>query len=144
MRYLLWALMLVAAPAFSQVEIENAWARATPPGAKTGAGYMVVRNKSASPDRLLGAESAVAARVETHVHIKEGDVYRMRKADGFDIPAHGSLELKPGGPHLMFMDIKRAFKEGEKIPVTLKFEKGKEITVDFHVGRLGAPAHPMH
>jgi copper(I)-binding protein len=144
MRYLAWALMLAATPALSQVEIENAWARATAPGAKTGAGYMVMRNKSAAPDRLVGVESAVAARVETHVHIKEGDVYRMRQVEGFDIPAGGSFELKPGGAHLMFMDIRRPFKEGEKIPVTLKFEKAKALTVDFHVGRLGAPGHPKH
>ncbi|HWD22672.1 MAG TPA: copper chaperone PCu(A)C [Burkholderiales bacterium] len=144
MKYALLGLMLAAAPAFAQVEIENAWARATPPGAKTGAGYMVVRNKSASSDRLLSAESPAAARVETHVHIKEGDVLRMREVKGLDIPADGSLELKPGGAHLMFIEIRRPFKEGEKIPVTLKFESAREITVELHVGRLGAAAHPKH
>ncbi len=144
MKYVLLALMLVAGPAFSQVQIENAWARATPPGAKTGAAYMVIHNKSASPDRLIGAESALAARVETHVHIKEGEVMRMRKAKGFDIPASGSFELKPGGPHLMFVDIRKPFKEGEKIPVTLKFEKAGAVPVEFNVGRMGASAHPMH
>lgn len=144
MKHLLLGLMLIATPALAQVEIENAWARATPPGAKTGAGYMVIRNKSASPDRLVGGESAVAARVETHVHIKEGDVFRMREVKGFDIPANGSFELKPGGAHLMFTDIRRPFKEGEKIPATLKFEKAGAIKVDFNVGRLGAAAHPMH
>jgi len=144
MKHVLFALMLVATPALSQVEIENAWARATPPGAKTGAGYMVIRNKSAAPDRLVGAQSAASARVETHVHIREGDVYRMRQVEGYDVPANGSFELKPGGAHLMFVDIRRPFKEGEKIPVTLKFEKAKDITVEFHVGRLGAPAHPKH
>ena len=144
MKYLVLTLMVAATPALAQVEIEKAWARATPPGAKAGAGYMVIRNKSSSPDRLVGAESAAAARVETHVHIKEGEVMRMRQVQGFDIPANGTLELKPGGPHLMFMDIKRPFSEGEKIPVTLRFEKAKEVAVDFHVGRLGAPAHPKH
>lgn len=144
MKYFAFALMLVAAPAWSQVEIENAWARATPPGAKAGAGYMTIRNKSSSPDRLVGGESTLAARVETHVHLKEGNVMRMRQADGFDIPANGTFELKPGGPHLMFVNIKRPFKEGENIPVTLKFEKAKEVAVDFHVGRLGASAHPKH
>ncbi|TAK82853.1 MAG: copper chaperone PCu(A)C [Betaproteobacteria bacterium] len=144
MKYVLLALMLVAGPAFSQVQIENAWARATPPGAKTGAAYMVIHNKSASPDRLMGAESALAARVETHVHIKEGEVMRMREVKGFDIPANGSFELKPGGPHLMFVDIRKPFKEGEKIPVTLKFAKAGAVPVEFKVGRMGAAAHPMH
>lgn len=144
MKYVLLALMLVAGPAFSQVQIENAWARATPPGAKTGAAYMVIRNQSASPDRLIGAESALAARVETHVHIKEGEVMRMREVNGFDIPANGSFELKPGGPHLMFVDIRKPFKEGEKIAVTLKFEKAGATPVEFNVGRMGAAAHPKH
>lgn len=144
MKYVLLALMLVAGPAFSQVQIENAWARATPPGAKTGAAYMVIHNKSASPDRLMGAESALAARVETHVHIKEGEVMRMREVKGFDIPANGSFELKPGGPHLMFVDIRKPFKEGEKIPVTLKFAKAGAVPVEFKVGRMGAAARPMH
>ena len=144
MKYLLLALMLVATPALSQVEIENAWARATPPGAKTGAGYMRIRNKPSSPDRLVGAESALAARVETHVHFKQGEVMRMRQVQGFDIPANGGFELKPGGAHLMFVDIRRPFKEGEKIPATLKFERGAAVKVDFNVGRLGAPAYPKH
>ena len=144
MKYALLGLMLVAAPAFSQVEIENPWARATAPGAKTAAGYMVIRNRSASPDRLVRAESPVAARVETHVHIKEGDVLRMREVKGLDIPANASLELKPGGAHLMFMDIRRPFREGETIPVTLEFESASTIKVELHVGRLGAPAHPKH
>ena len=145
MKYVLLALTLIAAPAWAQVDIENAWVRATPPGAKTGAGYLVIHNKSASPDRLVGAESAVAARVETHTHIKEGEVMRMREVkEGFGIPANGSFELKPGGPHLMFMDIRKPFKEGEKIPVTLKFEKAGAIPVEFPVGRMGGMAHPMH
>jgi periplasmic copper chaperone A len=144
MKYLVLGFMLVATPALAQVEIETPWARATAPGARTGAGYMVIRNKSASPDRLVGAESAVSARVETHMHTKEGDIFRMREVQGFDIPAKGSFELKPGGAHLMFTDIRRPFKEGENIPVTLKFEKAGDLTVEFHVGRLGAPAHPKH
>ncbi len=144
MKYVWLVLTLIAAPAWAQVEIENAWARATPPGAKTGGAYMVIHNKSSSPERLVGAESAAAARVETHVHIKEGEVMRMREVKGFDIPANGRFELKPGGPHLMFVDIRKPFKEGEKIPVTLKFEKAGAVPVEFNVGRMGASAHPMH
>src|SRR6266480_3095532 len=136
MRYALFLLALLASPALAQIEIENAWTRATPPGAETAAGYLTIRNRSSSPDHLLRAASPLAARVETHMHLHDGDVMRMRQVKGYDIPARGSLELKPGVAHLMFVDIKRPFKEGEKIPVTLRFERAGEMKVEFRVGRL--------
>jgi len=134
----LFLLALLATPALAQIEIENAWARATPPGAETAAGYMTIRNKSSSPDRLIRVASPLATRVEMHVHIHDGDVMRMRQVKGYDIPANGSLELKSGGAHLMFVGIKRPFKEGEKIPVTLRFERAGEMKVMFTVGRIDA------
>jgi copper(I)-binding protein len=136
MRDALLLLALLATPALAQIEIENAWARATPPGAETAAGYMTIRNKSSSPDHLIRAASPLAARVEMHVHLHDGDVMRMRQVKGYDIPANGSVELKPGGAHLMFVDIQRRFKEGEKVPVTLRFERAGEMKVEFRVGRL--------
>jgi len=138
MRDALFLLAVLATPALAQIEIENAWARATPPGAETAAGYMTIRNKSSSPDHLIRVASPLAARVEMHVHIHDGDVMRMRQVKGYDIPANGSLELKSGGAHLMFVDIKRPFKEGEKVPVTLRFERAGERTVVFSVGRIDA------
>ena len=136
MRHALFLLALLATPAFAQIEIENAWTRATPPGAKTAAGYMTIRNQSSSPDHLIRATSPLAARVEMHVHLHDGDVMRMRQVKGYDLPAKGSLELKPGIAHLMFVDIKQPFKEGEKIPVTLRFERAGQMTVTFTVGRI--------
>jgi len=69
---------------------------------------------------------------------------KMRQVTGYDVPANGEFELKPGGAHLMFVDIKRSFKQGEKVPVTLKFEKAGELSVEFEVGGMGgaAPAMP--
>jgi len=129
----------------AQITVERPWARATAPGAKVAGGYMRIRNQAAAADRLIGASSPdAAARVELHVHIHEAGVMKMREVAGYDVPAQGSVELKPGGAHLMFMDIKRPFKEGEKIPVRLKFEKAGEVSVEFHVGRLGEPAPPAH
>lgn len=141
MKYL-WALVLAlaASPAFSQVEIEKPWARATAPGAKVAGGYMVIRNRGAAADRLLSAASPAAARVETHITMRDGDVMRMREVKGYEVPANGSFELKPGGAHLMFVDIRQPFKEGERIPATLNFEKAGEVKVEFVVGRLGAPS----
>jgi len=135
MKHLLLITLLFSGQVFGQVEIEKPWTRATPPGAKMAAGYMTIRNKSASPDRLVGVTSPAAARVETHVTIKDGDVVRMRQVKSYDVPAKGLLELKPGGAHLMFVDIRQPFKDGETIPVTLWFEKAGEVKIDFRVGR---------
>ncbi len=126
-------------PALAQIDIENPWSRATAPGAKLAAGYMVIRNRSASPDRLIGASSPLAARMETHVTVKDGEILRMREVKGYDVPAKGSYELKPGGAHLMFVDIRRPFKDGDKIPVTLRLQNAGEVKAEFQVSRSTAP-----
>src|SRR5258706_9439623 len=135
MKSLLVALLLAATP----VKVEDPWTRATPPGAKVGAGYMKIT--SAAADRLVGASSPAAARVEMHVTEKKGDVLRMREVKAYDIPAGGSFELSPGGAHLMLVDIKTPFKEGAKIPLTLRFEKAGEVKVELQVRALGASGH---
>ena len=136
MRFLLFIFFVFPGVVFAQINIEKPWARATAPGAKVAGGYMLLRNQGAAPDRLVGASSSAAARVELHVHVNEGGVMKMREVPGYDVPAKGSFGLKPGGAHLMFMDIRQPFKEGEKIPVRLKFEKAGEVSAEFHVGRL--------
>jgi copper(I)-binding protein len=138
MRFLFFIPSFFCAAAFAQVEIENPWSRATPPGAKVAAGYLTIRNKSASPDRLVGASSAIAGRVETHVVEKQGEILRMREVKGYDVPAKGSFELKPGGAHLMLVDITRPLKAGERIPVVLRFQSAGEIKTEFEVKALSA------
>ena len=142
----LWAAVVLGVfsfPVFGQVQVEEPWIRATTPGAKVAAGYMTIRNKSAQPERLVGGSSPVAGKVETHIHIKDGDVVRMREVKGYDIPANGVFELKPGGAHLMLVDLKRPLKEGEKVSLVLKFEKSGEVKVDFEVRPL-VSAHKEH
>src|SRR5207245_8847800 len=95
-------------------------------------------DKASSTDHLIRAAAPLAARVEMHVQLHDGDVMRMRPVEGYDLPARGSLELKPGVAHLMFVDIKRAFKEGEKVPVTLRFQRAGEMKVVFSVERIDA------
>ena len=133
-------LAFAAAPAWAQIQVENAWSRATAPGVKIAAGYVVLRNRGTTPDRLVGVASSAARKVETHVTVRDGDIMRMREVAGYDIPAGGAMELKPGGAHLMFVDVRKPFKEGERIPVTLRFERAGEIQTDFQVGRA-APGH---
>jgi len=130
------SLFTIAAQVQAQVQVERPWARATAPGATVAGGYMLIRNAGAAADRLVGASSPAAAKVELHVHINDNGIMRMREVQGYDVPAKGTFELKPGGAHLMFTDIRRAFKEGEKLPVRLKFEKAGDLNAEFHVGRL--------
>lgn len=138
MRALIVALAFAASPALAQVSIDQPWIRATPPGAKVAGGFMTVVNKGALPDRLIGAASPVAERIELHVHVHEAGVMKMKQVPGLDIPADGRFVLKPGGAHLMFFDVKRPIKQGETIPVTLKFEKAGEMKVAYPVAGLGA------
>ena len=144
-------IFLISFPASGQITIDAPWARATAPGAAVAGGYMVIRNAGAVPDRLVGASSSVSARVQLHVHVQEGGVIQMREVPGYDVPAKGSFELKPGGAHLMLVDIRQPLKEGDRVPVTLRFEKAGELSAEFRVGKLGAsapagapPAHHNH
>jgi copper(I)-binding protein len=134
-------LLCAAFSAQAQVQIEQPWARATAPGATVAGGYMLIRNAGAA-DRLVSASSPAAAKVELHVHINDNGVMKMREVRGYDVPAKGSFELKPGGAHLMFMNIKRPFKEGEVVPVKLKFQRAGEVSAEFRVGRLGESSPP--
>jgi copper(I)-binding protein len=144
MRFLLLFAIFAVTPAVAQIQIENGWARATPPGAKIAAGYMTIGNAAATPDKLVAASSPAAEKVETHVTVKDGDIFRMREVKGYEVPARGSFELKPGGAHLMLVNIKTPFKEGDKIPLTLRFERAGEVRLELQVGRLtdaGKHAH---
>jgi len=138
----LMPLMFLAMPAWAQVSVEKPWSRATPPGAKVGAGFMQLRNAGAA-ERVVGASSPVAGRVEMHITVRDGDVMKMREVKSFEIPAGGGFELKPGGAHLMLVDLKRPLKKGEKVPLTLKLEKGGELKMELSVEEMGArqPAH---
>ncbi len=142
MRALLCLLLFAAAPAWAQVKVENAWARATPPGATIAAGYLTVRNSAATADRLVAASSPAAAKVEPHVTVKDGDISRMRPVTGYDIPAHGAFELKPGGAHLMLLDLKAPLKEGDRVPLVLRFQRSGEVKAELQVRALGA-THDM-
>ena len=136
MRTVLLLLAFIAMPAMAQVTVTDAWTRATAPGAKIAAGYMTIRNAGKTPDKLVSASSPAAEKVEPHITVKEGDIFRMREVKGYDIPAGGSFELKPGGAHLMLMNVGAPLKEGDKVPLTLRFERAGEVKTVLQVGRL--------
>ena len=119
--------------------LDQAWTRATPGGAKVGGGYLTIQNKGATADRLIGGSSPVAGHVEVHEMAMNNGVMTMRLLkDGLPIPAGQSVKLEPGGYHIMLMELKAPLKKGEKIPVTLKFEKAGDVNVTLDVRDIGA------
>ena len=117
-----------------QIEIDHPHARAMLPGAKVGGGYLSITNEGAD-DRLVAVATARAASAQLHEMKMDGGIMVMRELkDGVAVPAGTTVELKPGGYHVMFMNVTEPFKEGEKIAATLTFEKAGTVEVEFTVG----------
>jgi len=126
------------------IELRDAWARATPPGAKVGAAYLEVRNSGSQPDRLLSASSAAAKRIELHVTQRDGEVVKMREVKSLDIPAGGTRKLEPGGMHLMLIELAQPLKQGERFRLRLRFERAGDLEADVEVRALGARQEHRH
>jgi copper(I)-binding protein len=124
------------------LQIENAYTRATVPGQMAAGGFMKVENKGVV-DLLVSASSPAAGEVQLHEMAMEGNVMKMRQVKDIPVPAGGAVELKPGGMHLMFMNIKAPLVAGETIPVKLKFAKAGEVEVKFPVNAMGAQGGAM-
>jgi periplasmic copper chaperone A len=113
--------LLLASGAFAQsVKIENAWARATVPGQKTGSVYVDLT--SAADSALVAIGSPVAERAELHSMSMDGGVMRMRALPRIELPAGKTVKLAPGGMHVMLVGLKQPLKAGDKIPVTLSLQ----------------------
>lgn len=127
------------------LEISGAFTRATLPGAPVGGGYLVVTNHGDTDDRLVGGAAPFANDVQVHEMAVVDDVMQMRELqDGIVIPAGESVELKPGGYHLMFMALTTALVEGETVTVSLKFETAGTVDVEFAVEATGARGASGH
>lgn len=114
------AIALTTSAAYAEVKVENAWVRATVPNQQaTGAFLNLTSDKDA---KLVGASSSVLPNVEIHEMAMENDVMKMRQVTGIDLPAGQTVELKPGGYHIMFMNLADQVKEGDTIPLTLDIE----------------------
>lgn len=125
------------------VQIENAYTRATVPGQMAAGGFMKIENKG-TVDQLISASSPVAGEVQLHEMTMDGNVMKMRQVKEVAVPAGGSVELKPGGLHLMFMNIKAPLAAGETVPVKLKFAKAGEVEVKMPVNAMGNPGAMKH
>jgi copper(I)-binding protein len=113
--------------------IGHPWARATVAGVNNGVVYLTLINDGKNSDRLLKVSSPVAAGLSMHANIKDGDIVRMREVSSIDIPAGRTVELKPGGLHIMLMGLTQPLKDGEMFPLTLTFANEGEVPVEVMV-----------
>ena len=122
-----------------ELELSAASTKAMLPGQPVGGGFVTIRNTGTSDDRLVSVSSPLAGRAEIHEMAMANDVMKMRKLnDGIVVPAGQTVELSPGGLHFMFFNVKKPFAEGDKVPMTLTFEKAGEVSIELPVG----PANP--
>ena len=143
MRSFLWSMLLLAAAAAqaqAQVTVSGAWARGTVQGQTATGAFMHIR--SADGATLIGVDSSVAGIVEIHEMRMEGNTMRMRGIETLELPAGRTVELKPGGYHVMLMDLKAPLKKGDTVPIKLKVRsksgQTQEIEVKAEVRELGA------
>jgi copper(I)-binding protein len=142
-----FAAMLVSGAAFADdfqlktLRVSNAFARATPPGAKVAGAFMTIKNAGPDADRLISASSTVAGLVEIHEMAMEGGMMKMRALKGIDLKPGATVDLQPGGYHVMLEDLKQPLKQGDQIPVKLTFEKAGVLDIRVNVEAMGAAAH---
>lgn len=126
----------------ADIAVAHPWARATPAGAKVGAGYVTLQNNGSATDKLVSATADVADHVEIHEMSMDGGVMKMRQlTSGLDLPAGKSVEMKPGGYHLMLMGLKQPLKVGETVKATMTFEKAGAMPVELKVEPMGGMDH---
>lgn len=130
------AAFALATPVFAQqIEVHDAYARATSAGAQSGAAYFVLHNHGDADDRLIGAASPAAQKVALHTH-REDDAGVMRMIhvqEGFALPADGEIIFERGSHHVMFMGLTQSFEQGAIVPLTLIFEKSGEVAIEVPV-----------
>jgi copper(I)-binding protein len=126
----------------NDVMVKGAFARASAMStAKAGAVYLTLLNQGGAADRLMAVTTGAAMSAEIHETLMEDGVAKMRPVEVFDVPAGGSVELKPGGYHIMLMGLKAPLKKGDMIMLQLKFEHAGLVDVMAHVGDV-AEEHP--
>jgi periplasmic copper chaperone A len=127
-----------AADSKSSLAIEQAFARATPPGATSAGVFLVIDNRGETTDRLVGAASPVADEVAVHQMRMDGGVMKMTPAARVEIKPHATLRLDPGGYHVMLTGLHKPLRPGESFPLALTFEKAGRVEVSVVVGTIGA------
>ncbi|CUU88747.1 copper chaperone PCu(A)C [Campylobacter hyointestinalis] len=119
---------LVAVFAFgADIDVNGAFAKATPPNAQNSAAFMTITNNTDQNISLVSASNSVSKFTELHTHVSENGMKKMIQIPQIDIPAKSSVELKPGGLHIMMIGLSKAVNPGDKVDLTLNFSNGKSI-----------------
>jgi len=128
------------------LQIGHPWARATAPTAPSAGGFLTITNTGTTADKLITVKTPTADMAQIHEMKMDGNVMRMRELEkGIEIPPGATVELKPGGFHIMFMGLKAPFAKDAKVPLTLVFEKAGSVDVELQVAAMGAGAPaPKH
>ena len=124
---------LYAGTAAEDVQAEDAYVRAVPPGQPNSAAFMSLTNKGDTDHVLVGAESNVSKVAELHTHSMEGGMMKMRPAEKIDLPAGETVKLQPGGLHIMLIGLTRQLSPGEDVEITLVFEDGSRTSLQASV-----------
>jgi len=120
----------------ASLELTGAYARATPPNAPTSAILLHLNNSTEHAISLVSANTPAAGRVELHTMSMDGDVMKMRQIEKIEVPAHSSVELKPGGLHLMLFNLQQSFKEGQELDLELNFSDGSQQRITLPVKKV--------
>jgi periplasmic copper chaperone A len=135
----------VLAGAADNVSVQDPYVRLAPPNAAATAAFMVIRNTGDKDVKVVKADNPVSKATELHTHLNEGGVMKMRPVQAIEIRAKGEAVLRPGGLHVMMIDLKAPMKEGDSVPITLTFDDGSSKQVDAKVVRATAvPAPTEH
>jgi periplasmic copper chaperone A len=123
------------------IHISQPWSRATPKGAASGAGYMTITNTGTTPDTVNCVSADASAQCQIHSMTIEGGVMKMRPVEGgLEIKPGETVTLKPGGYHVMFVNLKHALEQGQSVKATLKFDHAGTVDIEYPVAAIGAPA----
>lgn len=133
----------VLAGAADNVAVQDPYVRLAPPNAPATGAFMVIKNNGDKDIKVVKAANPVSKVAELHTHLNEGGVMKMRPVQAIDIKAKGEAVLKPGGLHVMLIDLKAPMKEGDVVPITLTFDDGSSKQVDAKVVRPMAAGMPM-
>lgn len=137
----------VLAGAADNVTVQDPYVRLAPPNAPATGAFMVIKNNGDKDVKVLKADNPVSKVTELHTHLNEGGVMKMRPVSAIEVKAKGEAVLKPGGLHVMMIDLKAPMKEGDIVPITLTFDDGSSKQVDAKVVRpmaAGMPAEMKH
>ncbi len=133
---------LAATGAADRVSVVDPYVRLAPPGAQATAAFMVLKNEADKDTALVKVDNPASRITELHTHINDGGVMKMRPVKSIEIKAKGEAALKPGGFHVMMIELKAGMKDGDTVPLTLQFADGSSKKVDAKVRKPGAEPAP--